>query len=861
MNTKEIATSTPYTVQNYDNYLKDYVNTSGFQWDSKCLDVAFRNLGNNFEKYIQKVGDYNTVGAFNPQYHPPRSYQEKDYDKPCPEGWTGTNHSWWGGNYTTCKNINYTGPCNNVAGRTLKKARNPTCPGKNYGNPQSYTRSYWSWWRRSWNRIPYFSYEKTEYQEPNNNYYTGWYGPTDASQGDFSNSNIGRKNQGEGSYCHAGWAAGNSEGGSRADCQSSGGTWVNYYSDPNFNSHGYTCYKPTQYYHETENQSYFGGHSADAKRNWENQCQAYWPMKTINIPEKWTCTYGDKLENDIASGKIFLIGYANSPGEAAKIGLKSNRMKDNYFYMLDTGVYIIGPKNDVGVITSKGNYEQNCKENNNRKGTLYMINQEFFNMLQNCKTVNDKINDVNINRDILQNAITSFKENFNGENDEPIIENFSNEEIIKNQNEIISNLTSNYNKKAELYNAQVDLIGQNEKIIEDNNKKLNKQLDDLVLIQDQITLKDRVIELNEQLTKKQIRNKKILIGFFTLLPFLIIPILLIYIKSVSSFTGFSLVGLMIVVYIIYIIVITNQSDVKNFGREDKRIITNYEKSIKNYWDKQKKSIKNFINENCPNEEDIDYYFSDEDKSDSSKDKDKDKVIYPKGDYLIKSNGPFYYYDGSAPPQQVYPGAVGSIQFGIENKNYKFPKDIEKILNNIKNPITQFFFYTWMNILIQNGIKVDDPRFAQDLNVIDFSDSDQTPMPFWDNIKLPIVTNIDNQFNYLFQSYSGEKKKISKNASVLLADLWNFIFGDQIPGDIYQNWTNKLAVLLKNKNPNIEKFYQDYLEELIKLPKFTEKYGEGDKGLMKFAELKMVDFIKTFNKDIHVSQSFSKKIDL
>jgi hypothetical protein len=166
----------------------------------------------------------------------------------------------------------------------------------------------------------------------------------------------------------------------------------------------------------------------------------------------------------------------------------------------------------------------------------------------------------------------------------------------------------------------------------------------------------------------------------------------------------------------------------------------------------------------------------------------------------------------------------------------------------------------MNILIQNGIKIDDPRFAQDLNVIDFSDSDQTPMPFWDNIKLPIVTNIDNQFNYLFQSYSGEKKNISQSASVLLSDLWNFIFGDRIPGDIYQNWINKLAVLLKNKNPNIEKFYQDYLEELMKLPKFTEKYGEGDKGLMKFAELKMVDFIKTFNKDIHVSQPFSKKID-
>jgi hypothetical protein len=133
------------------------------------------------------------------------------------------------------------------------------------------------------------------------------------------------------------------------------------------------------------------------------------------------------------------------------------------------------------------------------------------------------------------------------------------------------------------------------------------------------------------------------------------------------------------------------------------------------------------------------------------------------------------------------------------------------------------------------------------------------MPFWDNIKLPIVTNVDKQFNYLFQSYSGEKKNISKTASVLLVDLWNFIFGDQIPGDIYQTWVNKLAIAVKKDNPNIEQFYQDYLDEIMKLPKFSEKYGTGFEGLMKFDELKMVDFIKTFNNDIHVSQPFSKKI--
>jgi hypothetical protein len=222
---------------------------------------------------------------------------------------------------------------------------------------------------------------------------------------------------------------------------------------------------------------------------------------------------------------------------------------------------------------------------------------------------------------------------------------------------------------------------------------------------------------------------------------------------------------------------------------------------------------------------------------------------------MKSNGPFYYYDGSAPPQQIYPGATGSINFNIEGEDQEFP-NIN--LSKIKNPVTKFFFQTWLAILKQNNIEPTDPRFNEVLDVIDFPDSDQTPMPFWDNIKLPIVTNINQQFNYLFQSYSGEKRNLSQTASVLLVDLWNFIFGDKIPGDVYGIWVNKLADVVKQSTPNIEKFYSDYLKSIMGLTKFTEKYGRGATGLEKFVQIKMVDFIKTFNQDISVSQPFAKR---
>jgi len=308
------------------------------------------------------------------------------------------------------------------------------------------------------------------------------------------------------------------------------------------------------------------------------------------------------------------------------------------------------------------------------------------------------------------------------------------------------------------------------------------------------------------------------------------------------------------------IVVANQSDIRKFGRENKNVISKYEKSLANYWNKQKEalrsSLNNFVNENCANNG-----LQQEEESGiggsggSGRSGSGRNIAYPKGDYLMKSNGPFYYYDGSAPPQQIYPGATGGINFSIDGENQKFPNiDLKKI----KNPITKFFFQTWLSILNQNGIQPNDPRFNEVLDVIDFPDSDKTPMPFWDNIKLPIVTNLNQQFNYLFQSYSGEKKNLSQTASVLLVDLWNFIFGDRIPNDIYGTWVNRLADVVKQPTPNIEKFYEDYLKYIMGLPKFTEKYGSGDVGLAKFVEIKMVDFIKTFNQDISVSQPFAKR---
>jgi hypothetical protein len=841
MNSKDIASSTPYTIQYNDNYLKDYINTSGFKWDSSCLDVAFKNLGDKFNEYVQQVGEFNTVAVPNdPIYTPPRSYQEKDYSGSCPDGWTKQA----GGG---CTNQNYSakpwGEC--LAGRTKQEKRSPTCP-QNSTSP-NITYSYWQSVTRYYRFIginfPYKAWELRYSSYPNPNYYPGWIGPYDWNDKTYCYTN--------GDSTRSNW-----QNTARTDCQNSGGSteWGPHY-----------CLKPNQYDPKTEGPSYFNTYTNTQKTEWENHCQAYWPMKTINVPEKYTCQYGEKLADNIARGHIINIGVGYNVVDSAKSALKSNRMIDNYFAIIDNNLYIIGPNSNVNVITSKGRYQKNCPDNNNQKVTLYVINQKFFDMLRDCKTMNNSLNSLNESRDIVQDAITSINEKFiGGSRNGEIIEHLVNEDILKNQNEISANLISNYNKKAELYNYQVGLLGQKEKLVEDHNKKLNNQLDELSQIQDQIALKDRVIELNDELAKKQIRNKKILIGFFVLIPFLGIPLLLIVSKAFSPIIGIGIAVLMVIGYIIYIIVIANQSDIKKFGRENKNVISKYEKSLANYWNKQKEalrsSLNNFVNEKCANSG------NEQDGSGggggggggggSGGGGSSGSGAYPKGDYLMKSNGPFYYYDGSAPPQQIYPGAIGSIEFSTEGNIQKFPNNFD--FSKIKNPVTKFFFMIWIDILLKNGIKIDDPRFNEVLDVIDFPDSDQTPMPFWDNVKLPIVTNINQQFNYLFQSYSGEKKNLSQTASVLLVDLWNFIFGDKIPGDLYEKWVKRLADVVKQTSPNIEKFYEDYLKELMTSTKFTEKYGSGDTGLNKFVEIKMVDFIKTFNQDISVSQPFAKK---
>ena len=79
----------------------------------------------------------------------------------------------------------------------MKKEKKPdSCPRKIFGDPANYQEQY------SYYSLDFFpGWRNGSKDKQNNTHYTGWYGPTDASEMDFSNTNIGSKNNQE-NYVH-----------------------------------------------------------------------------------------------------------------------------------------------------------------------------------------------------------------------------------------------------------------------------------------------------------------------------------------------------------------------------------------------------------------------------------------------------------------------------------------------------------------------------------------------------------------------------------------------------------------------------------------------------------------------------------
>jgi hypothetical protein len=487
---------------------------------------------------------------------------------------------------------------------------------------------------------------------------------------------------------------------------------------------------------------------------------------TITVPGYPICTINKSLTSDIFP--IGTIPLTQDPKLWTVNYIFTNNIlpnQDAYFaYYSDDRNYriFLSDSSSASIFTNMGEYNQNdtslCKNANNNlinyPVSVFRFDSLFYkdgNFL-NCSSTNNSINTINrINsgnqNNIFSQEIKSINEKFT--NYEQNKYDTSTTTVQKNLNEIIKNLTDNYNQKAQIYNSTTEAIKNHNFILSSRNKKLNKQSDDLLKIQDNIVLKSREIELNNETSNKQLFIKRVMQGSFVLFPLIILILILMYYQAIGPYVSLGIISLLVVGYIIYIVVINNKMKIRQFLKPVMGSIQQYENI-------EKQVYNDIVPPVCKSEE--------AEEENSIMDNSQFNLS------ILNSNGPFYYYDGSAPPEQVYPIPIGSIQFDTGNGIIVFPEEIDMSLNSLNNIMLYIFFTSWMGLMMKNGMNLNDPKFLKKLNITDLEDVSSTyNLPVWENIGLPLTSDFEDNIKVKCSKYNDIRSKSGKNASIFLVD--------------------------------------------------------------------------------------------
>lgn len=763
------ALSRPYTIKTNPNIFKKYINETNNNENTTCLDLALKKI--SLSTYITNLGKYNST-SFTNIYTPEKKtpYTYTDYSQPCPAGWSnsnGTCYNWW----------NYTGPCN--AGQYQSGYKN--C-GWKY-NSQTCTSSKWKW-------------------VSNNRPWWQW------------------------------WI--------------SSGDWIQENYDYECGTSNWQC-EPYTYQLDGSN---FQNYSKYDKQNWAGACKADWPQATgtVTTPAYYTCNINTLLKNSVAP--IGILPLSEDPLKYATNYIFQYNIlpyQDAYFAYYSDGSnnnIFLSNSSNASIFTNQGTYDSNqstiCQGvNNNFKNypvSVFKLNASIYKdgNFTKCANINNSIN--NINRMNSQTQDSQFNQDI-----KKINEKFTNYEqnkyensttaVQQNLNEIIKNLTDNYNQKAQIYNSTTSAIKNHDVILSSRNQKLNKQTDDLLKIQDNIVLKSREIELNNETSNKQLFIKRVIQGSFVLLPLIILILILMYYQVVGPYISIGLISLLVVAYIIYVVVINNKMKIRQFLKPIMGSIQQYENVAKQVYN-------DIIPPVCKGEE-----------------AEEENAMIDNRQFnlsILNSNGPFYYYDGSAPPEQVYPIPVGSIQFDTGNGIVVFPEEFDMSLNSLNNIMLYIFFTSWMGLMMKNGIDLNDPKFLRKLNITDLEDVSSTyNLPVWENIGLPLTADFEDNIKVKCSKYNDIRSKSGKNASIFLVDTWNFFLGDEIPRDIYQKWLKKINSVILRKG-SLTKVYNEFYQYVLGSNQFKEKYPPPD-GANNFIQVKFTDFMKFLTQNVKFSE--------
>ena len=607
-----------------------------------------------------------------------------------------------------------------------------------------------------------------------------------------------------------------------------------------------------EHYNYQRSGSNFQNHTNNDKKNWAQSCRADWPQATGSYitPAYYTCNLRQSMENSVQ--RIGTIPLSENPIMFALTYIFQNNIlpnQDAYFAHYSDGKnynIFLSNTSDSSVFTNQGKYDANqssiCKGVNsnfrNFPVTVIKLSSAIYKdgNFANCSSTNNSVNNINIMSNKNQQSqfsqdIKKINEKFTNYEQEKY--DTSTTSVQKNLNEIIKNLTDNYNQKAQIYNSTADAIKNHDVILSKRNNLLNKQSEDLLKIQDNIILKTREIELNNETTNKQLFIKRVMQGSFVLFPLIILILILMYYQAFGPYVSVGIIGLLVVGYIIYVVVINNKMKIRQFLKPVMGTIQQYENVAR-------QAYKNIVPPVCKGEE-------------AEEENDGNKQLKTVNLSILNANGPFYYYDGSAPPEQIQPTPIGSIQFDTGDGIVVFPEELNMSLDNLNNIMLYIFFTSWIGLMMKNGINLNDPRFLKKLNITDLEDSPTSyNIPLWENIGLPLTADFEDNIKVKCSKYDDIRSKSGKNASIFLVDTWNFFLGDKIPNDIYEKWLKRInAVILRSGN--LPKIYFEFYQFVVSSKQFKEKYPAPN-GIKNFIQTKFTDFLTFLAQNVKFAEN-------
>lgn len=604
---------------------------------------------------------------------------------------------------------------------------------------------------------------------------------------------------------------------------------------------GGTCQANPSYKGICPREMNFNGFNDREKANWAFRCGTSWPIKRIEIPPRqpYTCKIDSLVLKNTglkASGKV----------DGMKKALRYGKGYGNFAIDSYNRLFVA---EKISELTRFGRYDSRCGTGNRMR--VYQIDLRLFRI---CQDINDNLNSANVN---IPKTAKEAKQLFNEYRNLKSANNLNWEkeyqaasketavyEIKDNLNEMVQNLAKNYNMKTEILNQQVDIINRNRELIDRKNNKIQDQLNVLTDIEKQIMNKTRLEELNEEQNVQTEKLRRLMLGSFVLFAFMVIPFVLFFTKIITPRTLVILVTIMILCYIIYVVVVMNKYKIKKFANPVLKQLSKYEKALVDFYEREKdnlqKSLSDYVYGDCKKEQ-----IPSEEEEEQSSGSNVNRKKLP--NLMLNSNQPYYYFDGSAPEQQVLPKPVGQTNFVIGQNIFKFPKELEKMENEIENPIEKIFFLILIYSLSQEDASYDDPRLKKDLQVIDYEATKEQPMPYWSSIKLPLATNLSNNVGYMVSSYNNVKQ--SPNVGTFLVDTYNFFFGDLIPNDVFETWSKRIDWGLKHGQKRNE-LYQKFIDYLYETERFKTMY----KNKMEFYSKKAFEALIRMNGNVGFSES-------